>query len=41
VAAIGSIVIFREGFSWPKLLGAVLIVAGVVLVSGVLTQAEA
>jgi len=36
VAALASIAIFREPITWPKLLGAVLIVAGVVLVSGVL-----
>jgi transporter family protein len=41
VAALASIVIFREGFSWPKLAGALLIVVGVMLVSGVFTQAEA
>jgi transporter family protein len=42
VAAIASIAIFREGVTWPKLIGAVLIVAGVVLVSGVFgPQAEA
>ncbi|MBD3293702.1 MAG: EamA family transporter, partial [Armatimonadia bacterium] len=38
VAAIASIAIFREGVTWPKLVGAVLIVAGVVLVSGVFSQ---
>lgn len=36
IAALASIAVFREPVTWPKLLGAVLIVAGVVLVSGVL-----
>lgn len=35
IAAMASIAIFREPVTWPKLLGAALIVAGVVLVSGV------
>ena len=41
VAALSAIALFREPVTGPKLLGTVLIVAGVVLVSGVLTQPEA
>ncbi|MFW5867861.1 MAG: EamA family transporter [Armatimonadota bacterium] len=40
VAALAAIALFREPITAPKLIGTVLIVAGVVLVSGVLNSTE-
>jgi bacterial/archaeal transporter family protein len=41
VAALAAIALFREPITAPKLVGTVLIIVGVVLVSGVLTQPDA
>ena len=38
IAAIAAIAVYREPLTWPKIGGALLIVLGVVLVSGVLTK---
>lgn len=38
IAALAAIAVYREPLTWPKMAGALLIVVGVVLVSGVLTK---
>lgn len=38
IAALAAIAVYREPLTWPKIGGALLIVIGVVLVSGVLTK---
>ena len=38
IASLAAIAVYREPLTWPKIGGALLIVIGVVLVSGVLTK---